>query len=139
VKSDEEVERLESLVDQFFSSLELRRYPRNLAQWMVLTRCALEVQRASAEEYGGSKHRVAVINYSRVTALLLEQIAKLGNQRFAGQKSFQWSGQLASVTHRSFQEGAGATAVGDQIRFISADSARQRQVHAFQKGILPKL
>ena len=48
---------------------------------MVLTRCALEVQKASADKYGASKHRVAVINHSRVAALLLDQIAKFGNQR----------------------------------------------------------
>lgn len=142
--SDEEVEQLEARVDEFFSSLELRFYPRNLAQWMVLTRCALEVQRASADEYGGSKHRVAVINYSRVTALLLEQIAKFGNQGFAGQRSFQWTGQLASVTHQAFREGAGflrrirtfqhgirgvllPVTSGHRVRFVAEEPARQRQ------------
>jgi hypothetical protein len=155
VASDEEVKRLEGRVDEFFSSMELRHYPRNLAQWMVLTRCALEVQKASADEYGGSKHRVAVINHSRVAALLLDQIARFGNQRYAGQRSLQWSSQLASETHRALQEGTGyftansyfpawyqgrCTAItsGDRIRFVSDESAKQRQFHAFQKGIVPK-
>lgn len=122
---------------------------------MILTRCALEVQKASADEYGASKHRVAVINHSRVAALLLDQIAKFGNQRYAGQRSLRWSSQLASVTHRALQEGTGyftansyfpawyqgrCTAVvsGQRIRFVSDESVNQRRFHAFQKGILPK-
>ena len=74
MSSETEIELLEKEVDSFFSSLAIRHYPRNLAAWAVLTKGALEVQRAAEIEYGGARHRHATINFSRIAALLLNEI-----------------------------------------------------------------
>ncbi len=153
---ENQVNDVENEVNSFFSSLEIRHYPRNLAQWAVLTKSAIEVQKASAVEYGGAKHKAATIVFSRVAALLLDEIANKGTQRFASRRSLQWSLDLDNVTYRALKEGDGyfsawacfpywhqkrftAEVYGHRIKFTSNESSRERQVKAFQKGILRKV
>ena len=155
MSSEDQIELLEKEVDSFFSSLAIRHYPRNLAAWAVLTKAAIEVQRAAAIEYGGAKHRHATINFSRIAALLLHEINCKGKQSFASRKSFRWSPTLDAVTYRALTEGDGyfhawanfsfwrekrfkAEATDRAVRFTSEESPRERQVKAFQKSILRK-
>jgi hypothetical protein len=155
MSSENQIELLEKEVDRFFSSLAIRHYPRNLAAWAVVTKAAIEVQRAAASEYGGAKHRHATINFSRVAALLLHEIEGKGNPSFASRQSFQWSPSFDTATHRALTEADGyfhawanfsfwrekrfkAEANGQSVRFTSEESLRERQVKAFQKSILPK-
>jgi hypothetical protein len=152
---EKQVEALENEIDSFFSHLALRHYPRNLAQWAVLTKVAIEVQRASEPEYGGPKHRHATINLSRIAGLLLDEIGSKGNQRFANRGSLRWSSELDLVAHRALKEGEGyfhawaslsfwhqrrfeAEVCGRSVRFTSAESKRERQVKAFQKRMVKK-
>ena len=79
MSSENQIELLEKEVDAFFSSLAIRHYPRNLADWAVLTKAAIEVQRAADPDYGGPKHRNATINFSRMAALLLATISLLAH------------------------------------------------------------
>ena len=155
MSSENEIELLEKEVDSFFSSLAIRHYPRNLATWAVLTKGAIEVQRAAEIEYGGARHRHATINFSRIAALLLNEIDSKGNQSFATRRSFQWSPPLDAVTNRALTEADGyfhawanfsfwrekrfkAEVIGRLVRFTSEESSRERQVKAFQKTILRK-
>ena len=155
MSSENQIGLLEKEVDSFFSSLAIRHYPRNLAAWAVLTKAAIEVQRAAAIEYGAAKHRHATINFSRIAALLLHEINCKGKQSFANRRSFQWSPTLDAVTYRALTEGDGyfhawanfsfwhekrfkAEPTGSAVRFTSEESARERQVKAFQKSILKK-
>ncbi len=155
MSSENEIELLEKEVDSYFSSLAIRHYPRNLAAWAVLTKGAIEVQRAAEIEYGGARHRHATINFSRIAALLLNEIDIKGSQRFATRRSFQWSPTFDAVTHRALTEADGyfhawanfsfwrekrfkAEVIGRLVRFTSEESSRERQVKAFQKTILRK-
>lgn len=152
---ENEIELLEKEVDSFFSSLAIRHYPRNLAAWAVLTKAAIEGQRAAAIEYGGAKHRHATINFSRMAALLLHEIDNKGNPRFASRRSFEWSPTLDAVTYRALTEADGyfhawanfsfwhekrfkAEAIERLVRFTTEESSRERQVKAFQKSIFRK-
>jgi hypothetical protein len=155
MSSENEIELLEKEVDSYFSSLAIRHYPRNLATWAVLTKGAIEVQRAAEIEYGGARHRHATINFSRIAALLLNEIDSKGNQSFATRRSFQWSPPLDAVTNRALTEADGyfhawanfsfwrekrfnAEAIGRLVRFTTEESSRERQVKALQKTILRK-
>jgi len=155
MSSENQIELLEKEVDAFFSSLAIRHYPRNLAAWAVLTKAAIEVQRASDPEYGGAKHRNATINISRMAALLLSEVESKGNQNFASRRSFEWSPTLDAVTNQALTEANGyfhawanfsfwhekrfnAEVIGRFVRFTSEESSRERQVKAFQKMILRK-
>jgi hypothetical protein len=152
---EKQIEALEKEIDSFFSHLALRHYPRNLAQWAVLTKVAIEVQRASEPEYGGPKHRHVAMNLSRIAGLLLDEIGSKGNQKFANRGSLSWSPELDLVTYRALREGEGyfhawaslsfwhqrrfEAEVSDRtIRFTSAESERERQVKAFQKRMVKK-
>jgi hypothetical protein len=150
MSSENEIELLEKEVDSYFSSLAIRHYPRNLATWAVLTKGAIEVQRAAEIEYGGARHRHATINFSRIAALLLNEIDSKGNQSFATRRSFQWSPPLDAVTNRALTEADGyfhawanfsfwrekrfnAEAIGRLVRFTTEESSRERQVKLFRK------
>jgi len=152
---ENEIELLEKEVDSFFSALAIRHYPRNLAAWAVLTKAAIEVQRAAAIEYGAAKHRHATINFSRMAALLLHEIDSKGSPRFASRRSFEWSPTLDAVAYRALTEADGyfhawanfsfwhekrfkAEAIERVVRFTSEESSRERQVKAFQKSIFRK-
>lgn len=155
MSSENHMELLEKEVDSFFSSLAIRHYPKNLAAWAVLTKVAIEVQRAAEIEYGGARHRHATINFSRIAALLLHEIDRKGKQSFASRRSFEWSPTLDAATYRALTEADGyfhawanfsfwhekrfkAEAIDRVVRFTSEESSREREVKAFQKSILRK-
>jgi len=152
---EEQMELIEKRVDSFFSLLAIRRYPRNLAQWAVLTKAAVEVQKVAAVEYGSVRHRNATVNFSRVAGLLLGEISNQGNQRFARPQSLKWSPDLDLVTYEALRETDGyfhavanfpywrekhcrAEVLGQRVRFTSDESARGRQIKALEKRISRK-
>jgi hypothetical protein len=153
---ESQIEILEKEVDAFFSALAIRHFPHNLAQWAVLTKVAIEVQRASEKEYGGDKHRNVTVNLSRIAGILLDEISSKGNEKFASRRSLQWDVELDAMTYRALKETHGyfhawanlsfwhqnrfeATVLGRVIKFTSAESMREKQVKAFQKRMLKKV
>lgn len=128
MSSENQIELLEKEIDAFFSSLAIRHYPRNLADWAVLTKAAIEVQRASDPEYGGAKHRNATINFSRMAALLLAEVESKGNQSFASRRSFQWSPPLDAATNRALTEADGYFHAWANFSFWREKRFKQRRL-----------
>lgn len=93
---------------------------------------------------------------SAVAGGLLQQLDQHSAQRYAAIRTFEWNSVLADVAREAVGEGTGyfvasicysywhnglldAVLVGPQhLKFAISDSMRQRQISAWQKGMLPK-
>jgi len=153
----DKIQNIENMADECYKLLRLLHRPRNQATWALLTRMALELENRQ-QQYGANKtlHRIALVVLDRcVTGFKF--IAEHSKPASRLLQSYTWNGSLVAdaehalliskhyldfvnvfpMWHKNHEEAE--LLADDRVRFhLPNDTARQRQVIAYQQGERPR-
>ncbi len=152
----ETIERLERQSDACCTGLGLLGHAWNYAAWLSLTECVRRIEtNLTPNEYGGSKHKILVMNLARVAGQLWRFAHDHGRPRQCAPSAFRWFPRVARESALAFDvawpysqfclhfpgwhRGLYAAEIEDAntIRFHIGSSQLARRVSAYGKGIRP--
>lgn len=152
----DKIQAIENRADECYKLLRLLHRPRNVANWGLLTRMALELE-MTQQRYGANSpfHKIAIVVLDRCTAGF-KFIAEHGKAESRLIQSFNWNGPLVDDANHAYliakqytnfsnvfpmwhKNHEKADLISDErVRFyLPKDSARQRQANAYQQGTRP--